>query len=534
VSALLQDCEAAYASKEAYVFAGVETFRSLGGGNQFTSVFGGPPSGLVKAGSPYSQGSFDGAVAALSPGGGTPLADALTHADTDLVKAPFGDLPADERRYLAILTDGMRTSGSTIASIPAGGLGDTVVFAMGFGTGADVDYPTLDQLVSKGTVLLPNQVFHGESAGTIDKFYSSSLAAAIGYTPMVDPFLELFAGEHTHVDFYATSAEDSFFLTVQGMDFDDNNWSYHLVAPDGTVVYGHKGHGRDHGGCSGACSHCPPSVTARRSNGRLSLFLQRDESPLECWVGRWQLMVAYKAQDMARMLMLPLGSLLAPASAGPVLGPRYHRQRQRNGSRVAARLVSQPNRHGFDLMPPFTSGDRSDACNVAVNIYGRTRLKLNLFGKLDDGLLLQVEPQVAVGSISQVKAYGRLFSPRVDLAKLFEGGFDDRITRGASLRASKALKYDSHKILAKLEAKDPKRFTLVDRALAFKVQKDGSAALEAGRPEVSGVHHVGVMVEGVYHPEGMPAMDGHHGHGMQEGGGKAERFERVLTTTIAG
>jgi hypothetical protein len=55
----------------------------------------------------------------------------------------------------------------------------------------------------------------------IDKFYSQALAAAIGFTPVVDPVVELFEGEHTHLEFTATSAEDAFFLTAQGMDFDD-------------------------------------------------------------------------------------------------------------------------------------------------------------------------------------------------------------------------------------------------------------------------------------------------------------------------
>ena len=47
----------------------------------------------------------------------------------------------------------MLTSGSPIASIPDGSLANTAVFAMGFGTGADVDYATLEALVAKGVTL---------------------------------------------------------------------------------------------------------------------------------------------------------------------------------------------------------------------------------------------------------------------------------------------------------------------------------------------------------------------------------------------
>ncbi len=534
VSAFLQDCEAAYTSKEAYVYAGVETFRTTGGAHQFTPVFGAAtPSGLVKNGGSHGHGVFDAVVATMSPGGGTPLADALTHADAALVKAPFGDLPAGEQRYLAILTDGNRTTGSTVASIPAGSLGDTAVFAMGFGTGADVDYATLAQLVTKGTTLPLTQVFHGENAGTIDKFYTNSLAAAIGYTPIVDPVLELFAGEHTHVDFYATSAEDSFFITSQGMDFADPHWSFHLVAPDGSVVFGHSGH---HGGHAG---HAMPSVNAVRSNGRLSLFMQRDGAPAHVWVGRWQLMVSYKARDMAKMLMLSVGALLAPVSAGPVRGPRYFRPRNELGSRAAARLISRPNVHGLDLMPPFTTGDPDDACNAVVNIYARTRLRIDLLADAADAVRLRLEPEVLQGAISDVQAYGRLMSPRVDLAKLFAGGFDARTVRGAYLRQSRGLKYDSGKVLAKLESKDPERFRHDDRVLAFEVDGKGAGEAKVEVAPVPGVHHASVMVTGVYHPAGHGAHGHGHGDGQGHGDGarckgpSPERFERVLMRTVA-
>lgn len=528
VSAFFQDCEAAYTNKEAYVYAGVETFRTIGVSHQFTPVFGATPSGLVKSGGAHSRAVFDAAVATMSPGGGTPLADALTNSDTTLVKAPFADQPSEERRYLAILTDGNRTTGSTIASIPAGSLGDTAVFAMGFGTGADVDYATLDQLVTKGTVLPTAQVFHGENAGTIDKFFTNSLCEAIGYTPIVDPVLELFAGEHTHVDFYATSAEDSFFITAQGMDFSDPNWSFHLVAPDGTMIYGHRGHD------SGCGEHTMPTVNAIRSNGRLSLFMQRAGAPDHTWVGRWQLMVAYKARDMSAMLMLPVGALLAPVSAGPVRGPRYFRPLSRAGRRSAARLVAGVNAHGFDLMPPFTSGKREDACNALVNIYARTRLRMGLSATFKKDLKFRIEPDLLAGMISKVSAHGRLFSPKVDIRRLLAEEFGARITRGASLRGSKGLKFDSSKILAKLEADDPERFRLDDRMLTFKLERNGAGEARVESPSIPGVYHVGVMIQGVYHPEHNGTLVDHrHAHGMAVHRFQPERFERVLSCAIA-
>ena len=114
-------------------------------------------------------------------------------------------------------------------------------------------------MVAKGATLTTQQVFHGENAGTIDKFYSNALAAAIGFTTVFDPVMELFAGEHTHIEFNATSAEDCFLITAQGMDFDDDNWTFQLIgmaegcsmARPATPQAGMSPL------LSGSCHHCP-------------------------------------------------------------------------------------------------------------------------------------------------------------------------------------------------------------------------------------------------------------------------------------
>ncbi|HVJ82936.1 MAG TPA: tyrosinase family protein, partial [Planctomycetia bacterium] len=380
VSAFLQDCETVQSSAAIYVTAGVKTFRSLAG-NEFAAVFPGVPYGLVKNGTPYSKGTFDGAVAAMSPGGGTPLADALQDVQDTLVAPPFSGLPPDEQRYLAMLTDGMLTSGSPLASIPDGAFANTGVFAMGFGTAADVDYATLAALVAKGRNLGFTQVFHGENAGTIDKFFSNALARAIGFTTVFDPVLELFAGEHVHLDFTATSADFDFLVTAQGMDFEDPNWAYQLVGPDGVVAYS-DGLSHSHGG---AAPHGArrPHVTAKRADGRLSLVLQRDGADASCWVGGWQLMVAYRARDLSSMVMVDLGELLVPVAAGPVRGPRYARLLQNAERRPATRsFISKP-RHRLDVRPGGTNNDGAQSCSVVVNVYARTHLRVELRPSLE-------------------------------------------------------------------------------------------------------------------------------------------------------
>jgi hypothetical protein len=109
------------------------------------------------------------------------------------VEPPFANPQAGERRYIAFFTDGKSNSGTALPGIPDGSLTNTVVFAMGFGTGADVDYPTLDALLAKGQTAGGGvtQVLHGENAGAIDKFFSDALAASLGFDHVIDPFFEL-------------------------------------------------------------------------------------------------------------------------------------------------------------------------------------------------------------------------------------------------------------------------------------------------------------------------------------------------------
>ena len=95
VSAFLQDCETVQNSGVAYTIAGIKTFRRLAA-NDFQPVFGGPGYGLIKSGTTFSRSALNSAVAAMSPDGGTPLADALLDVKNTLVTPPFGGVPADE------------------------------------------------------------------------------------------------------------------------------------------------------------------------------------------------------------------------------------------------------------------------------------------------------------------------------------------------------------------------------------------------------------------------------------------------------
>jgi hypothetical protein len=545
VSAFLQDCETVQDSAAIYVTAGIKTFRSTGAGNDFAPVFPGTPYGLVKNGTAYSKGTFDSTITSMTAAGGTPLADALQDIEDTLVEPPFGWIPADEQRYLAILTDGMLTSGSPMSSISDGAFSNTAVFAMGFGTPVEVDYPTLESMVAKGKSLGFTQVFHGENAGTIDKFYSNALARAIGFTTVFDPVLELFAGEHTHLEFFATSADESFFVTVQGMDFEDNNWALHLKGPDGNTVYADgithtHGDGNVHSGRM-------PNITTVRSNGRLSMMLQRDSADASSWVGTWTLMIAYRTKDMSAMVMPDIGELMFPVAAGPIRGPRYANLLLPVEKRLAARSISTKSRNPLDVRPNSTNNDSNEACSVVVNIYARTRLRVELLPKnvlvaINDKLEVLIDTDVLVGNIESKHALARLVTPNQDISTIVSRLKRNDIPKAAMLKGSKSLRFDPARVLAVLEKKNPKIVQMRDEQKQVISHGNGPLHIHLENTENPGVHHLGVYVEGAYCPEHSSLetnhnhshVAGHHNHVSVCGPHCCyERFTRLLNTSMA-
>lgn len=542
VSAFLQDAEVAASSGVAYVTAGVRTFRSQLG-SDFEAVFAPAAYGLVKEGTPISRSSFDSRVSLLSPGGGTPLADALTDGVNQLIEPPAPRV-AGERRFLSLLTDGMLTTGSPMASIPDGSLAGTVVFAMGFGTGLDVDYPTLTQLAAKGEPAGFDQVFHGENAGTIDKFFTNSVARAIGFTPIIDPVFELSEGEHSHFTFSVTSADDSLMLTSQGMDFEDSSWSYMLVGPDGAVVYS-DGAAHSHGHAGHAARR--PDVVAARGQGRLTLMVQRDSADRSAWVGEWQVMVGYRDRAMDGMVMVGVGDLIRPVAAGPVRGPRWSRTiKGRDQKLNARRLVTHDALS--NLAAPMLSTNRSagEACSVVINVHARTRLALELMTDnasvaAGEKVAFTLAGPVPVGSFSVEQTVARLISPTVDLAAKVRDLDLDKLGRGVRLSAKlRDGRFDHGRVLAALEEQDPELGVVRDEQ-AKVVQHDGGAPhVHVHDTSIPGGYHLGLYVSGRYFPEGAEGGDGHAGHGghghpaMVDGADAAdgEPFTRIVTASV--
>lgn len=504
VSLFLQDCETVQESATTYIHAGIQTFRSVGA-NDFDTIFSGPGYGLVKNGTTFSRSSFDALIASHSPGGGTPLADALVNANNTLVNAPFGNLPNDEQRYLAMLTDGKRTTGSLFTTIPNTSLSPTAIFGLAFGTGVDVDYATIATMVDKGTALSTIQVFQGENAGTIDKFYTNALARAIGYTSIFDPLLEFFGGEHAHIHFSATSAEDEFLITAQGFDFKDSNWDYRLKGPDGTIHYGgHSQH--DHSGSNTCADCCPlPYVNFKRSKGRLSMVVQRNNANRKCWVGQWELLISYKAKDHSAMLMPTIGELLYPVSGGPIRGNQYQNLLARQRARIPTRKIFAKASNGLDTRAPLTNVERGEACNNLINIYAKTRLRLDVSGqkgvaKRGNKLDLKLSFELPNGRVSSLTGFSRMISPSIDFDKVISPKEADEIMKKNESSKRPSKKYDLAIILAKRLLEKQEGRIVNDQELQIKLEKDSTLSIAGLETKFKGSYHLGILVSGYYEP----------------------------------
>lgn len=560
VSALLHDCEAAYTAAEAYVVGGVETFRSTGGGNTFTQIFPGAHFGVVKNGGAISQVNFDINIAAQPPGGGTPLAGALTDTDTNLVRAPFSNLPAGEQRYLSILTDGMPTAPPPLSSLGTPAFPDTVIFAMGFGVGGGwdgVDYTTIADMTTKGKTAPAgvNQVFHGENAGVIDKFYTNSIAASIGYTPSVDPIFDLYPGEHVHLRFDVTDADQAYMITAQGFDFNDANWDFCLMAPSGmhcadTRMGGHTAtpvsSGHSHG--SSTETLAPFLVTMKQRHGRCTIFLNRNGADTHDWVGRWYFMAYYKADPDEPMMVMPsLSDFTLPSGAPPVRGPLYSRFDQKPTQRLSVRaVVANPAHQLATGLPGSSTTSPEPSCAVSINIFNRTSHQASLtatakapFAGEDIILTLQLS-DTAGGKYDISTIAARLVAPNhslgnalADLKTVPLKGRRQFINRENTEEPFNILQY-----LAAYEQAKPGAFAIRDEEIEFK-QKDANTWIARVKGNVfPGVYRFGVYVEGTYsskgeeeEKEGGHGETGGHSHDCCKHG--PQRYTRSLHTQIA-
>lgn len=374
VANFLGDCEAARQAGEVFVTAGVETFRTTGGANEFDKIFA-PPSDVVRTSGTVSEANFNAATAGMTPSGGTPIAGALTDTENALVRAPYGGDPTGETRYMYILTDGNETAPPNLATLANPEFPDTIIFAAGFGVGNGwngVDYGTITTITGKGKAapVGVQQVFHGEDANVINKFYTNGVAAAIGYDPIIDPYAELSAGEYASVPFLAGPAERSFMLVVQGAPHSAEDWSYMLRSPNGDIY---------HDGDPG-----PFLITARRSGGRITVFFHRNGAEDGRWDGTWYLVVGYQRKELPRELKeLQLGlnaydPLLHSAAPLPLEGPHFAATKGALRKKSTGRMILMPKPR---LRLADVQEKQSADAGVMINIYAKTSITSALYGR---------------------------------------------------------------------------------------------------------------------------------------------------------
>lgn len=530
VQHLMADCEAAYAAGEAYVIGGVQTFTTSGGGNDVSPVVAGKGFGLIRAGANYPEAypatDVDNALAALAPAAATPLAGALSETYADVVRPPANALPADDTRYLAILTDGKETAAPLLNTLAANQFADTYIFGMGFGSGTGwdgVDYATIDTIVSKGKTPPPalnlTQVFQGETMGAIDKFYSNTIARVIGYTPIMDPRFELFPGEEVHLEFWTTSADDGVFITVLRGNDDLHCWHVGLMSPDG-----HRYH---------ESSASPFFITIQRRGRRDTIFLRRNLAPDAKWIGRWFLHLAYcppghehpndehahgaehshdhRDTVFGGMIMPTTWDLIVPVSAPPLAGPVFAQYNLPKAKRVSTRVLAArtlPTVGGPSIAKPFPN-----AVPVVVNCYAKTRLHVDLqfagdprFAGDELRLTLRVKDDDG-GRVRDMRAYGRLVAPGSSLATVL----GDRKTisiaarKNYVVRTGEGVLFDELRFLADYERAKPGVFAPRDERLVLRgPADDASFESQIERTERAGAYRVGAFFEGFLIRDGRP------------------------------
>jgi hypothetical protein len=350
----------------------------------------------------------------------------------------------------------------------------------------------------------------------------------------MDPVLELFEGEHVHLEFESTSAEDAFFLTAQGMDFQDPDWSYQLIGPDGEVVYT-DGTLPAHSHGAGHTAARRPHATARRGSARLSLFVSRDSADDAAWVGTWMLLVAWRTRSLDAMVMVDPGELMVPVAAGPVRGSRYARLLQKPERRLPARSVVSRPVHRLDIRPTATNRSHRPASTVVVNVHARTRLRVELRPELEVAapgapLTVNILTNALRGSAIGSAGFSRLMAPLQDLRALVrKPDLPASILRKLRLPDSK-LGLDAALVLASLETRSAAVGKIRDEELKVVIHHEGPLHVHVENTRVPGPYHVGVWLEGMYHPGVKPQEHGHL-HGDDESSG-AEKFMRLLAVSV--
>jgi hypothetical protein len=505
VANFLGDCEAARQAGEVFVVAGVETFRNNAGANEFDKMFV-PATDVVRTGGSSSEAAFNVAISALSPGGGTPIAGALSDTEATLVRAPYGGNPAGETRYLYILTDGKETAGPLLNTLDNPEFPDTIIFAAGFGLGGGwdgVDYATIASIIGKGKSAPTgvNQLFHGESVNFINKFYTNGVAHAIGYDPVVDPYAELAAGEFTAVPFASGAPERSFMIVVNGAPDDSDSWSYLLVGPNNSYV--------------DDANPGPFLVTARRSGGRITIFFHRNAASDFDWNGHWYLIVGYKREQLPRQFkefrigLNRFDPLIHSAAPVPLEGPRY-------AVTQGARRIDKLPRRVFmpQLQPTFATAEglapnrREVVAGVSINIYARTSVVSSAWADVKrpyagSAVLWNLElDRQHRHKFEDVSVRARVVHPDFHIGDAYLDLKTISLEERQQFIDKRLGTFDELAFLAAYEQRRPGAFSYTADDLVFEQVDDTRFVAKAENSRFPGTYRLALTAEGLYFGQG--------------------------------
>jgi hypothetical protein len=258
-------------------------------------------------------------------------------------------------------------------------------------------------------------------------------------------------------------------------------------------------------------------------------------------------MASYRARLMDAMVMFSPDSLMVPVAAGPLRGPRYARLLVAPKARRAQRNIAHLSANPLDILPPGANLNDNQACDLAVNVYARTRLRYSLqagpvMAAVGDSVSVQVAADVLQGNANTGRSFARLISPVTDIAALAPSLNPKKINPDQVEQEHGPI-FDAAKALAEAERKDRKIAGHIDRQMPVAVHDSGPLHVHIEKAEVAGPHHLAIYIEGDYCPDHDEAPGGHtHANTQYRASHEAamacgpacerESFARLLTTVV--
>jgi hypothetical protein len=190
----------------------------------FSSSASSPPDAAMTPVNPPSKSALNAKLASLTPGGSTSIGDGLRVA-RDMLAGTSND-PA-----ILLLTDGLQNTQPWISAIEPT-LGDTKIFAIGFGNDADLDGPLLTRLAREhGGIYV-----RAADGLSLKKYFSLCFGNIFESGLLADPVTKIAAGDWRDEPMKIGICDEEQITVVLGWDDPVGALVPSLIAPDGLIV----------------------------------------------------------------------------------------------------------------------------------------------------------------------------------------------------------------------------------------------------------------------------------------------------------